>query len=266
MSAAKTPAKVGKAKFVKLSDIVQSDTFRCRKQEDPKTVKKYSRVFKDYIKANKKDKDAVYPFPPIHIWLDEDKQYLLVSGFHRFEAAKDAGIVKILAQIVTGTQEEVLMIAMRSNRYGRKMSADDLRFAIEKALKLCQGITPGVIAKELGCHRSYAYKIEKQLSTSRQLDKPDKRRGADGKERSSKREGSGKSGITLSTATLGAWGDMNKQDKHRIVNNTLNGFVKQLPQQADKLQFAQMVIEWAKHKIELREGQEHEATDTELTE
>ena len=44
-----------------------------------------------------------------------------------------------------------------------------------------------MIAKELGCHRSYVYRIENELSTSRQLPSTGKRRGADGKERSTNR-------------------------------------------------------------------------------
>jgi hypothetical protein len=67
------------------------------------------------------------------------------------------------------------------------MNYGDWKYSIGKVLRLFPGKTAGAIAKELGCSRTYAYKIQKELSTSGQLPGVEKRRGADGKERSVKR-------------------------------------------------------------------------------
>ena len=68
------------------------------------------------------------------------------------------------------------------------MSYGDWKYCIGKALQLFPDKTPGAIAKDLECSRAYAYRIESELSTSGQLTKRKKRRGADGKVRSAKRK------------------------------------------------------------------------------
>jgi len=182
-----------------LADVKVDNTFRCREQEDDDTVESYTEAFTKYIKACKRSEkvrcedlhtivNLDYPFPPIWVWHDNGKYYL-IAGFHRFLAATKAGLDKILVKEFRGTKEEAILFAMRDNRTnGLRMSYGDWKYCVGKALKLFPDKTPGVVAKELGCSRSYAYKIEKELSTSGQLSSPKQRRGADGKKRSVKRK------------------------------------------------------------------------------
>ena len=82
------------------------------------------------------------------------------------------------------------MFAIKDNRTnGLRLSHGDWKHCVSKVLLLSQGKkTPGAVAKELGCPRSTAYRIEKELSQTGQLPKVEKRRGADGKERSTTRK------------------------------------------------------------------------------
>ena len=172
----------GNAKLVNLKDIERSDKFRCRKQENAKTVKEYADVFADYEESLKEGEHPVYPFPPVGIWKDNTGQYHLVTGFHRYAAAEAAGRTNIEAEEIFGTEEDVLLYAIKDNRtHGLKLRYGDLKYAIGKALELSEGKTAGAIAKELGYTRSYVYRIEKALSTCGHLAKSDTLIGASGK-------------------------------------------------------------------------------------
>ena len=179
---------------VKLSSILLNDTFRCREQEHEPTVNKYARSFKAYINnrddVNQEEK-LDYPFPPIVIWRDEsmeEGQYILVTGFHRYHAAEKEGLDPILAQEFTGTEKEALLFALEDNRHGRKMSSDDLKYAIGKALKEFPGISQGMIAQKIGCDPAYVCRIRKQLLTSQELTETETVVGLDGRVRKTARK------------------------------------------------------------------------------
>jgi hypothetical protein len=185
--------------FIDLSEIMQSDVFRCRECDDEETIEAYSDVFTKYKESMERGENPEYPFPPVWIWQEhgingeshqiDPKVYTLVAGFHRFEAANKAGIDKILVRVFIGTEDDAALFAMRDNsKNGLRLNYGDLKFCVEKALKRFSDRTPGAIAKDLGCSRTYAYKIESELSTSGQLTKRKKRRGADGRVRSAKRK------------------------------------------------------------------------------
>ena len=182
-----------------LTDVLIDNTFRCREQEDDGTVEEYTEVFKEYnkkpskeeeiaLRAGGKVENAVYPFHPVWVWQDGDKYYL-IAGFHRYMAAVKAGIEKIRVKEFHGTKDEAILFAMKDNRKnGLRMSYGDWKYCVGKALLLFPGKTAGVIAKELGCSRSYAHKIQKELSTCGQLPRVETRIGADNKERSVQRK------------------------------------------------------------------------------
>jgi hypothetical protein len=138
-----------------------------------------------------------YPFPPVSVWSDYGINgiariadvYTLNAGFHRYKAAKKAGIDRILVSVFVGTEDEAVWFAMQDNRKnGLRLKYGDLKYIIKKALKRFPNKTAGAIAKEMGFSRTYAYQIEAELSASGQLTRPEKRKGADGRVRSTKRK------------------------------------------------------------------------------
>ena len=190
--------QISKPTYIALTEIIVSDDFRCREHEDDETIEAYAETFIKYLKANKRaDKVRYeelwgidhldYPFPPAWIWREGGQVYL-IAGFHRYKAAEKAGQNKLLVKEFKGTKENAILLAMRDNRtHGKRLSYGDLKYCVEKALRLFLDKTPGAIARDLGCSRSYASKIGKELSTSGQLTVPETRKGADGRVRSVKR-------------------------------------------------------------------------------
>jgi len=185
--------------YIALTDVLVDDAFRCREQEDADAIEAYAEVFIKHIKAVKHSEKVrceqlrsidhlEYPFPPAWVW-QEDGLYYLIAGHHRYQAATKAGLDRIKVKEFHGTKDEALLFAMKDNlKNAVRMSYGDWKYCISKALRLFPDKTPGAVAKELGCHRSYAYKIEKELSTSRQLPSVEERVGADGRKRSVKRK------------------------------------------------------------------------------
>ena len=258
------PKQADKATFVELSKIPLTDTFRCREQEDCKTVDEYAAVFKDYKKAAKNKEKPKYPFPPIWIWKDKEQQYHIVAGFHRYRAAEKAKITKILAKVFTGTKAEAMLFAIKDNRtHGLKMKYGDLKYAISKALGLSEGKTAGAIAKELGYTRSYVYRIEKELSTCGQLTDQGAKQGADGKVRKTTRKAKPKAMLDeespapsaeqgASQETIAQWKTLTPKGKSDFVNGTFDSIfdniVNGMKNSNDCEEFADMVIRWAEDK------------------
>ena len=246
------------AALMDVSLIQASDRFRCRPDEDANTVEEYAEKYGEYKEAVERGDNPDYPFDPIWIWWDGE-QYHLVTGFHRRSASISAGMDKILVQEFNGTEEEAMKLAMTDNNsHGLRMRYSDWKYCIGKALRLYPHKTAGAIAKELGCHRSYAYKIEHELSTMGQLVKTDKKCGADGKVRTTQPKSKkppapieNVDGDAPSTGQDASWSNMSMKDKRRFVNGILNDKVKDLPDKASKLQFAELVKEWADKKIDV---------------
>ena len=178
------PSKQFKVELLDLSIIVVSNKFRCRVKEDKDTVERYAEVFAEYKEAKERGENPSYPFPMIKVWLN-GKKYVLIAGYHRLDAARKAGLVETFVQVFTGTENEAFMIALADNdKHGLRLKGGDIKLCIKKTLKRFPDKTAGAIAKELGCNRSYVYRIENELSPRRQLNAKTTKVGADGKIRS----------------------------------------------------------------------------------
>ena len=170
--------------FIDVSKIVQDDAFRCRVQDDKDTIEDYTTIFREYKEAKEPGESPVYPFPEIWVWKEDDK-YVLITGYHRLAAARQAGLDKIHVKIFTGTKEEAVLLAMRDNqKHGLRLSRGDLKYCIEKVLELFPDKSHAVIAEMLGCSRQYVSKV----ATSCHLPEVEKRVGRDNKEYSTTRK------------------------------------------------------------------------------
>lgn len=73
-------------------------------------------------------------FPPVMIFLD-GTYYWLADGFHRFEAAKKAGLSTILAEVRQGGRRDAVLYAVSANaEHGLKRTNQDKRRAVETLL------------------------------------------------------------------------------------------------------------------------------------
>jgi len=249
---------------IELSKIVKSDDFRCREVEDTETIEEYSEVFTEYKDAKDNGNNPEYPFPPI--WVMKDQEcYVLVTGYHRFESALKSGMKEIQARQFHGTRKEAIFLAMKDNKTnGLRLKYGDWKYCIAKALRMFPDKTAGAIAKELGCHRSYVYRIEKELSTSGQLTKADKKKGADGKTRKTNKESKIDKEPKQEIATILeetivipdtsetdiAWEDWPLEDRIADILDTMDSFLRSMQNNEERLNLASEVYEWASRKCD----------------
>jgi len=153
-------------KFVELSAITPGDDFRYRAHDDKTAVDDCAVLLTEYKEAKAKGESPKYPFPPVRIWHD-GTTLVLITGFQRFAAAQKAGLDEILVEEFMGTEDEAHWLAVGDNRtHGLRLRYGDLQYCVEKALKRFSEQKPEAIAEVVGCSRAYAYRIQKELSTS----------------------------------------------------------------------------------------------------
>lgn len=74
-------------------------------------------------------------FPPITVFSDGEKNWL-ADGYHRFHAARKAGLDKISAEFRTGTKLDALKYALSANtKHGLRRSQEDRKRAVLIALR-----------------------------------------------------------------------------------------------------------------------------------
>jgi hypothetical protein len=183
-------ANVDKTENLLVESIVIDDVFRVREREYQDTIDDYTYEFAEYkLKQAEGVKDAKYPFPPVRVW-QRDGKYVLIAGFHRVAAAKQAGMESIFVSEFSGTEDEAFEIAIRDNsKHGLRLSRGDLKVCIEKAFRRNSNMSLTLVAEMTGASRSWCQKIKEeleQLSGNENLF-PDKTLGKDGKYRSAKR-------------------------------------------------------------------------------
>ena len=152
-----------KEKYVPLDKIIVEETFRVRESEDQNTVSDYAQVFENYMSMQKEKDNVEYPLPAIHIWC-RDGQYILIAGFHRFMAAKQAGMETILVHELTGTEDEVFEFAIQDNRKnGLRLSGNDLKVCIQKTFIRYPDKSLATISDMTGASKSRCHAIKNEL-------------------------------------------------------------------------------------------------------
>ncbi len=72
--------------------------------------------------------------PPVTLFFD-GTEYWLADGFHRFFAARDAGLTSIYEDIIPGTQRDAILYSLSANsKHGLKRSNADKRKAVQTLL------------------------------------------------------------------------------------------------------------------------------------
>lgn len=97
--------------------------------------------------------------PPIDVVYD-GVDYWLWDGWHRLDAAIEAGVDTITANVVEGTREDAAMLAVSANaKHGLRRTNADKRRAVQLALRLEKG--PDVIRQRpswpLWCESSVCF-------------------------------------------------------------------------------------------------------------
>jgi ParB-like chromosome segregation protein Spo0J len=108
---------------IKLSEITRPDYTQVRERLDREAIATYAETMRNGEK-----------FPPIDL-VEVDGKLILAHGFHRFDAAKLAGLTAIDAMVRTGTKADALRIAVGANaRNGVALTRADKRKAVRLVL------------------------------------------------------------------------------------------------------------------------------------
>ncbi len=111
-----------------------------RQKLDPETVHEYARLMRDGVEFKGSDSITVYMFSPSEdatatFWdKDSPRVYWVSDGWHRLEAAVEAGRTRIWADVRYGGWRDAILAACQANTHGNKRNGGDLRAAIETLL------------------------------------------------------------------------------------------------------------------------------------
>ncbi len=119
----------GKPIFLQLGMIECDESFKVRQGLDEAVVQDYA----DRYREN----PAAHELPPVTVWKQPGCAYTypLLDGWHRVEAARRAGLDRLLAVVKDLPPAEALRFALGANaRHGHRMTQEDIRRAIKMAL------------------------------------------------------------------------------------------------------------------------------------
>jgi len=105
-------------------------------------------------------------FPPVVVFHDADF-YWLADGYHRLEAADEAGRKSIEAEIRAGTKRDAILFAVGANRdHGLRRTRDDVRRAISTLVTDAEwgSLSDRAIAEKVGCSPTTVGTVRAQLS------------------------------------------------------------------------------------------------------
>ncbi len=151
--------------------IVADPKYQIREGLDPQRLRKYQET---YSKTPKK-------IPPILVARINGKYYV-VDGFHRLQAATNAGIQEIEVEICADNETDAMWIALGSNHdHGLPAAWKDKKKAVLIALKEFPDRNYAIISEHVHCSDSYVCRINKQYQVRTGSDLTEKTLGKDGK-------------------------------------------------------------------------------------
>lgn len=123
-----------------ISEITIDKEFQIRAEIDNPTVQKYAELYGENTR-----------FPALSVW-ETDEQNILIDGFHRIAAMKEAGYVECEVIVFSGTKTQAMVEAARSNHsHGRPLTGADLRATIAKLIECDREMSNASIATAAGC-------------------------------------------------------------------------------------------------------------------
>jgi hypothetical protein len=92
-------------------------------------------------------------FPALDVFHD-GSVYWLADGFHRYHAARKAGVARLACLVKPGTRDDAAWAACGANQtHGLRRTNEDKREAVRKALRLRPNLADTAIAEHCGVHR-----------------------------------------------------------------------------------------------------------------
>lgn len=147
-------------KILEVRDIQLDPALQPRAAMDEATIEDYTEVLTT---------EGRWPFPPVGVVFDGQK-YWLWDGFHRVQAAQNAGVLRVPATIQTGDRAFALWRSLGANKtHGLRRSNADKRRATEMALITAPQRSDREIAGHVGVSPTTVGTIRKELAASVQI-------------------------------------------------------------------------------------------------
>lgn len=109
--------------MIELSKIRIDVKTQPRAELNQDTIAEYADAYKSGAK-----------FPPVKLFFD-GASYWLADGFHRYNAARDAGLTTIYEEVIPGTLRDAILYSLSANsKHGLKRSNADKRKAVQTLL------------------------------------------------------------------------------------------------------------------------------------
>jgi len=151
--------------MINLSDIDVTKSPKIRLYQNAEAVV-------DYTEAYRRKEDL----PPIVVAEKDPGKFILADGHHRVEAARDAGLKKIKAEVIAGGHDAALLFALSANtKHGVQRTGADKRHAIEIALEKFPDRSSRVIAKMCAVDDGTVAKVKRQIKAQDDRDKAAKK-------------------------------------------------------------------------------------------
>lgn len=155
---------------IELAKLTRDPELQCRaKGTNKATVADYAEAMREGA-----------AFPPIVVFRDPKGPLLLADGWHRVEAAEQAGLLELPADIREGGRKEALLFGAGSNAsHGLRRSNLDKRRAVELVLAACPRWSDRRIAEACGVGNKFVGDVRREVCPEHSSE----REGQDGKVR-----------------------------------------------------------------------------------
>ena len=137
-----------------IAEIVADESLQCRAKIDTKVVKEYAHWMNESIEFS-----AIVVF-------EIDGKLFLADGFHRFNAAKLAGLEFIWGYKLRGTRADALRYSIKANAtHGLRFTNKDKRHAVELMLLLSPDMSSRALAGLCRVSGPFVEKVRGELQT-----------------------------------------------------------------------------------------------------
>jgi hypothetical protein len=140
---------------IEIARILIKETIQQRVQLNKNVINEYA----EEIKA-----EAI--FPPLTVF-DDEGNFILADGWHRYEAYKLAGIDVVAADIINGGERDAILYAVGANaEHGLQRNNADKRFAVKTMLKDEEWgqWSDGEIARRTRVSQTFVSKVRRELT------------------------------------------------------------------------------------------------------
>lgn len=162
--------------FIQDIDIKSSPMVRHSLRDD--VVLEYANIYKADPKA----------LPPVDLFTEDSKTYLIGDGMHRIEAVLLNVGKTITANIHSGGYEEALKYALRSNeRHGIRRSQADKRKCVQEAIKQWPKLTDSAVGEIAGVDNHTVKTVRDGMETKGDVKPEPVREGSDGRKVSARK-------------------------------------------------------------------------------